>query len=300
MPAPSSATFGYAVTEVLGRIGQRDDGVSNPLLVAEAKGHINAAQRKLVVEHGLQTQRRSLAVAVASGRRFVDLPADCRLGQITEAVWVTADGTEVALDCGIAVDHRNLAPQMPRYYDLTPTLGVRVDAEGGTGYTDGEQPGIVTGGTRMAYGHDPVVTFTVTANTVVSATVIDAGSGWSDPPAIAPATGSGADIAVTSLSVLEVELTPIPQEGGTLRIEYKAAVVELVDDGDLLALDTEAVIGRAATLLAGIKNLPCADRIERDFVSYIMAFRSQQTPGRKVNLASWRRDEPVAVTRWRR
>lgn len=289
--------FEDAAEEVLARIGQLDDGAANPLLVAEAKKHINRAQVKLVVEHGLQTQRRSLLASVAAGRRFVDTPRDCRRGQIQRAEWIDSTGARLFLTCGIIPDARNFAQQTPTWYDLSPTVGVvSVDATGGTGYSAGL--GTVSGGTRQANGHDPIVTFTVSGGAVTGATVDDVGSGWTVAPTITPpGGGNGATVTPTLGPVELIELCPIPAVAGTLEIEYKATVVEM-EDGDYLALDDEAVIGRAAVLLAITKNLPCRDGVEKDFVSYIAPFRAQQSPGRTMNLAAWRKDEPVAS--WRR
>jgi hypothetical protein len=296
MPAPSSMTFAVAATEVLTRIGQLDDGVANPLLVMEAKAHINAAQRKLIVEHGLQSQRRALNVSVAGGRRFVDLPKTARRGQIMSATWTDAAGLHTPLACGIAATSRNAADQAPAWYDVNPNVGiVSVTATGGSGYASGT--GTVTGGTRESYGHDPVVMFTVSGGAVTAAEVIDTGSGWTVAPTITPpGGGTGATVTVTLDSVQLVELCPIPAAAGTLAIEYKAAVVKLVDDADLLALDDEAVISRAALLLAVTKSLRCKADIESDFVSYMASFRAQQTPGRTFSLAAWRRDVPEVST----
>lgn len=289
--------FEDAAEEVLARIGQLDDGAANPLLVAEAKKHINRAQAKLVVEHGLQTQRRVTLATVAAGRRFVDTPNDCRRGQIQRAEWIDSTGTRLLLTCGIIPDARNFQDQTPTWYDLAPTVGiVSVAATGGTGYSAGA--GTISGGTRLINGHDPVVTFAVSGGAVTGATVDDVGSGWTVAPTITPpGGGSGATVTPALGPVELIELCPIPAVAGTLEIEYKAAVVEM-DDGDYLALDDEAVISRAAVLLAITKNLPCKADIERDFVSYIAPFRAQQSPGRTMNLASWRKDEPVAA--WRR
>ncbi|MEY2800868.1 MAG: hypothetical protein RL513_452, partial [Pseudomonadota bacterium] len=60
--ATPSMTLEDAIAEVLGRIGQEDDGVANPLLVAEARRHINAAQRQLMIEYEMQTARRRVLV----------------------------------------------------------------------------------------------------------------------------------------------------------------------------------------------------------------------------------------------
>jgi hypothetical protein len=290
MPAPSSMTFEEAVSEVLGRIGQQDDGVSNPLLVAEIKTHINAAQRKLIVEHGLEAQRRSLLVSVAAGRRYVDLPSDARRGQISQAIWIGPNDTQTPLRCGIAPDSRNYDPQRPAWYDFSPSTGiVSVSASGGTGYTAGV--GTVSGGTRLNEGHSPIVTFAVNAGVLAGASVQDTGSAWSVPPTLTPLGGGSAGVVVATLGPITlVELCPIPSEAGTLVIEYQAAVSKLSNDKDLLALDAEAVISRAAVLLAGIKNLPCAGSLTQDFTAYMASFRAQQTPGRMVSLSGWRRD----------
>lgn len=292
MPAPSSMTLEDAVTEVLARIGQLDDGVANPLLVAEAKMHINAAQRKLIVEHGLEAQRRSLSVAIASGRRFVDLPSDARRGQISSAVWVDANGTEWPLTCGIPPVNRNFDPQRPAWYDFSPSTGiVAVSATGGSGYTAGY--GTVTGGTRVANGHDPSVIFAINGGALAGASVQDTGSGWTEAPTITPPAGTAGVVAVTLGPVTLVDLCPIPSEAGTLVIEYQATVTKLEDEADLLVLDAEAVISRAAVLLAGVKNLPCLNSVTQDFTSYMSSFRTQQTPGRSVSLSAWRKEAPV-------
>jgi len=287
-------TFEEAVAEVLGRIGQQDDGVSNPLLVAEVKTHINAAQRKLIVEHGLEAQRRSLSVAIASGRRYVDLPSDARRGQISSAVWVDSNGTQWPLRCGVPPDNRNLDPQRPAWYDFSPSTGITsVSATGGTGYTAGY--GTVSGGTRLANGHDPSVIFAATGGILSGASVQDTGSGWTVAPTITPLAGNAGVVAVTLGPVTLVDLCPIPSEAGTLVIEYQATVSKLVEDADLLVLDAEAVISRAAVLLAGVKNLPCVNAITQDFTSYMASFRSQQTPGRSMSLNAWRKDAPIEI-----
>jgi hypothetical protein len=289
-------TLEKAVEEVLGRIGQLDDGVSNPMLVAEAKVHINAAQRKLIVEHGLEAQRRSLSVSISAGRRYVDLPSDARRGQISTAVWVDANGTEWPLVCGVSPESRNYDPQRPAWYDFSPSTGiVSVSATGGSGYTAGY--GTVSGGTKVASGHDPSVIFAVNTGVLAGASVQDTGGGWTVAPTITPPAGSGGTVVVTLGPVTLVDLCPIPSEAGTLVMEYQATVSRLENDEDLLSLDDEAVICRAAVLLAVTKNLPCANSVTQDFTAYMSAFRSQQTPGRKVNLSSWRRDAVVGVDR---
>ena len=284
MPAPSSMTLEDAVTEVLARIGQLDDGVANPLLAAEAVAHINAAQRKLIVEHGLASQRRRSLIAVAAGQRYADLPSDARAGQIRNAVWVKADGTRLTLLCGIP-DAAREDDGEPAWYDLTPTVGVVSVAitTPGTGYSDGMAT--VSGGTRLADGHDPVVDVVTTAGAVTAATVSNSGSQWTSAPTLTPLGGGSSAVLTPTLGPVNLlEIGPLPFDGGTLDIEYQAAVTTLVDDDDLLSLDPEAVIGRAALLLAVTKNLPARQGIEADFVSYMAAFRTQQSPGRSFSL----------------
>jgi hypothetical protein len=276
-------TLEDAVTEVLARIGQLDDGVANPLLAAEAVYHINAAQRKLIVEHGLATQRRRSLITVAGGQRYVDLPADARQGQIRSAVWVQ-DETRIPLVCGVP-DAAREDPGDPAWYDLTPSVGITAVAisAAGTGYSDGNAT--VSGGTRLADGHDPTVALVTAAGVVTGATITNSGSQWTEAPTLTPlGGGSSAVLAVMLGNVLLLELGPAPDDAGTLEIEYQAGVVKLVDDGDLLALDPEAVIGRAATLLAITKGLPSKQDIERDFVAYMQSFRTQQSPGRSFSL----------------
>lgn len=294
MPSPSSMSLLDAATEVLARIGQLDDGVANPLLLVEAKAHINSVQRKLVVEHGLLTQRRRALLTIAAGRRFADLPADARHGQIRSATWIDASGDEHQLTCGIVPDYRNIGALAPAWYDIRPSTGVvSVTAAGGTGYTSGV--GTVTGGTRLTGGHDPIVTCTSTGGILQSATVIDSGSEWSSAPTITAQDGSGGTVTVTLGAVQLLELCPAPTASGTLDIEYQAAVVKLVDDADQLAIDPEAVICRAAMLLAITKGLPSIDGLRQDFVSYMASFRAQQSPGRIISLSAHRREANEAT-----
>jgi len=290
MPAPSSMTLEATVTEVLARIGQLDDGVSNPLLVAEAKAHINAAQRQLAIEYGWLAQRRRSLVSVAAGRRWVDLPADAMAGQIASLTWEDA-GVRTLLTCGIAPAERNVDADEPQFYDLAPTPGVASVAvtNGGTGYANGLCT--VSGGTRLTGGHDPVVRVTTAAGIVTLATVEDSGSEWSVAPTLTPPGGGSSAVLTPTLRGLSmIELCPIPADAGTLEVEYTAGVVALTEDTDELALDAEAVIGRAAMLLATVKGLPGTNGIAQVHALYMSKIGPRQTPGRTASLSGWRRD----------
>lgn len=296
MPAPSFFTLGEAAAEVLARIGQVDDGAANPLLVAEAKAHLNAAQRMLQTETDALHQSRRQLISLASGRRFVDLPAEAIAGQITGAEWVDGD-VRTMLACGIDPEAR-MGSGSPAQYDLTPSIGLtRVDvASAGTGYTNGTQIALVSGGSRLAGGHDPVVSLTVVGGAVTAATVLDSGSEWATAPTLTPpGAGSAAALTVTLGGVQLVELCPAPTRGATLEVRYRAAVVPLYEDEDLLSLDDEAVIGRASWLLATTKGLPCRDSLEKAHVLYLNKLSTRQSPGRTVSLSAWRRDRQPRV-----
>ncbi len=296
MPAPSHLSLADAVTEVLARIGQMDDGVANPLLVAEAKVHINSAQRMLQVEYDLLAKRRRALVSVAAGRRFVDLPADAVHGWVTSAVWI--DGSDSwPLPCGIEPAMANWDPARPAAYDLLPSTGiVRAElASSGSGYTDGTAAATVTGGERLASGHDPIINLTVTAGMVTAMEIIDSGSEWVSVPTLAPAgagTGFGYGLSLGGVQLLA--LSPVPSDGGTLEINYRAGVVRLEDDEDLLALDDEAVIGKASVLLAAVKNLPIAKSLADFHLVYMDRLR-RTPPGRTASLSGWRRDDPMIL-----
>jgi hypothetical protein len=286
MPAPSSMNLGQAASEVMARIGQLDDGISNPVLLAEIKTHINAAQRKLLVEYSmLQTQRRNVLLPVAAGRRFVDLPTDARPGQIRSVVSINGS-YRLPLMPGITESERGIAGATT-HYDVTPTSAiVRVDASGGAGYTAGI--GAVSGGSRLVDGHDPIVTFAVNTGVVTKATILDAGSQWVTAPSFTPLVGSGVVLSVVLGTIAMLELGPLPGQSMTLAVEYQAAVVPLVEDEDLLVLDPEAVISRAAVLMAVSKNLRSAPGLTQDLLSYMANLRSQQSHGRVMNLAEYR------------
>jgi hypothetical protein len=296
MPAPSNLSLADAVTEVLARIGQMDDGVANPLLVAEAKAHINSAQRMLQVEYDLLAKQRRALVSVAAGRRFVDLPADAVHGRVASAVWVEASGSW-PLPCGIDPAMANWNPARPAAYDLLPSTGiVRVElVSGGSGYTNGTAAATISGGERLASGHDPIVNLTVTAGAVTAIAIADSGSEWVSAPTIAPA-GGGTNFAygLTLGGVQLLALSPLPSVSGTLEISYRAGVTRLIEDEDLLALDDEAVIGKASVLLAAVKNLPIAKYLA-DFHLVYMDRLKRSPPGRSASLSGWRRDDPMIL-----
>jgi hypothetical protein len=296
MPAPSNMSLADAVTEVLARIGQLDDGVANPLLVAEAKVHLNSAQRMLQVEYDLLAKRRRALVSVAAGRRFVDLPADAVHGYVNSAVWVEGSDSW-PLPCGIDPAMANWDPARPAAYDLLPSTGiVRVAMiGGGSGYTDGTAPAIVTGGSRLDSGHDPIVNLTVTAGAVTAVEIIDSGSEWVSAPTLAPVgAGTGFTYSLALGGVQLLALSPIPSTSGTLEVGYRAGVIRLEDDEDLLALDDEAVIGKASVLLAAVKNLPIAKSLA-DFHLVYMDKLKRTPPGRSASLSGWRRDDPMIL-----
>ena len=166
---------------------------------------------------------------------------------------------------------------------------------GGTGYTDGTHVATVSGGTRRADGHDPVISMTIAGGSVTALEVLDSGSELVSVPTIAPpGAGSGFAYSLALGGVQMVELCPVPASSGTLELRYRATVQRLEDDDDLLSLDDEAVIGKAAVLLAAIKNLPIAKNLADFHLVYMDSLRKNITPGRTASLSAWRRDAPLA------
>jgi hypothetical protein len=286
--ATPSMTLEDAIAEVLGRIGQEDDGVANPLLVAEARRHINAAQRQLMIEYEMQTARRRVLVPVAAGQRFLAVPDDATNDLIDSVQWHDESG-QVPLAADLDPLLRGQSGPAAGY-GMRPTTGVvaLTITSGGTGYTSGLAT--ITGGTQRAGGHAPVVELTATGGVLTAATVIDPGSEWTAAPTLAGIAGTGAVLTVSLGPVNAIELAPVPDASGQLEIGYDAAVVTLDDDEDLLALDPEAVIGRASVLLAIAKQLGAEKSLTSVHALYMRAFEKKQTPGSTLSLSGWRRD----------
>jgi hypothetical protein len=169
----------------------------------------------------------------------------------------------------------------------------------GSGYASGLAT--VGGGTRAAGGHDPVVRVTATAGAVTAVAVEDPGSMWSVAPTLTPpGGGTGAVLAVTLGAIQAIELGPVPDEGGTLELRYTAALTAMVDGTDELGLDAEAMIGRAAMVLAGIKRLPSSDMLVRLHSSYMNKLEPRQVTGETMSLSGWRRDDRLPLDLRRR
>lgn len=288
MPAPRGMTVAAARREVLARCALLNDDSSNPQLDTDVGMHLAAAQRQLQVEHAWLIQKRLDRLAVAAGQRLVDLPAATRYGQVRQACWIE-NGIRYDLASGIdpAEQHQG---GMPERYDLTPTTGIiRVDVvTPGSGYADG--PVAVAGGSRAADGADPDLVLVTAAGAAVGVTVRAAGAEWITAPDLQAQGGSGASLAAVLGSVVMLELWPVPAQAGTLELRSLAGAGDLASDGDELALDPEAVIGRAAYLLAMARRLESTDRLLRTHNSYLSAARSQQSAGATLSLSGWRRD----------
>lgn len=303
MPVVIGLTLVDAVSEVLARCGQLDEDVSNPNLDAEARRHINAAQRQLRVEHAWLRQRRSAILAFGPGQRFADMPPDARQGQLTEAWWCD-QGNRLPVAAGIDRGFQSTRTcRYPGSYDFAATQGiVRVDVtDGGINYTTAS---VITqaGGVRGDGGHAPAFALTVAGGLITACTVLDSGSAWLTAPTLTPDIGTTAVLTAVVGPTQVIEIMPAPTGGGQLEINYRAEVVPLVEDTDRLALDDEAVIGRAAWLLATIKRLAFAKDILTAHSAYLDALRRQQGVGKVTSLSAWRRDAQATalVGRWYR
>jgi hypothetical protein len=132
---------------------------------------------------------------------------------------------------------------------------------------------------------------------ITSVDITDSGSEWTAAPTITPpAGGISATLTPTLGGVQVVELNPVPSNAGTLELMYRAGVTRLTsdDDAEYLALDDEAVIGKAATLMSVIKRPSITDGLAAFHTKYMESLR-QQGPGRVVNLAAWRSQDPVQM-----
>jgi hypothetical protein len=280
-------TVARAIAKVKQRLGLVDDDVANPLLDAEILGRLNAAQDDLAVTHTYLRQARVVEKAVAGGQRFVDLPADCLLGQPDHVEW--SDGTtRTVLTAGIDRREQPTPTGWPQKYQMTATtglIGVTVD-NGGSGYADDDAV-VVSGGTRATYGHDPVLTLVTDGGAIESVTIEDCGAGWSGVPTLTPGGGSSAVLTAELGPVQVMELWPDPG-AGTIRIEYRSAVSDLEEETDTLALDPVAVIGRAAWAMCNDKDK--AQKLLAEHTAYLESFKASQQPGRTFSLSAWRRD----------
>jgi len=289
MPSPA-VTLQQAIEKVIARIGLLDDGVDDPELVAHVTDAINSAQDQLSVEHQYLRQRRQTVKTIA-GVRLFDLPVDARHGQVQTVVHIGDGGTRTVLLPGIDREAR-IEIATPSRFDISPSTGiVEVDiAAGGTGYS-GQILG-VTGGQRSADGSNPVITATVEAGVITGGVISDSGAGWLTAPTLTATGGTSADLTAVLGPVQVMELDCVPT-GGSLTIDYLAGVYELSDECDLLALDKEAVIGRAAWLVAAspARRMPNADNLMAAHNAYLAAFKTQQRPGQVVSLR--RRDVPA-------
>ena len=284
MPVQVQMTLATARTEVLARCGQLDDGGANPLLANEAAFHLNSAQRMLQREQPMLALQRLGRIASIGGQRLIELPADCDPAALQSVRWLGSNG--IRWPISPKIDYRNQQiGGIPEVYELVPTQGigsVTVGA-GGTGYSQGAVAGI-SGGVRDADGTDPVLTLNVTSGVITSVTVVKAGTGWTTAPTLTAPTGTGANLTPILGTLMAIELWPVDSTGGTLEFEYRAIPVALVADGDLLAFDSEALVGRAAWLLAATKNLPAKADLLSAHNAYMSAIKGQQRPGGTFSL----------------
>jgi hypothetical protein len=249
---------------------------------------LNAAQAQLIVEHDWLRQNRSATIPVYGGQRFADLPADARHGQITGAWWVV--GTQrYPLEAGIDRSLPMVPADYPTNYDLAPSIGVTqvTVGAGGTGYT-GASTVALANGTRDDDGHAPTFTLTVAGGIITACTVTDSGSAWTVAPDLTPSVGTGATLTAVLGPVQVVELWPTPSSG-SLVITYRAGATPLTVETDRLSVDNEAVVGRAAWLLAVIRALKCTDDLRKAHNSYLASARTQQKVGATASLSGWRK-----------
>lgn len=284
MPVVTEMGFLAAVGEVLARCGQGDDGGTNPLLAQEAKAHLNSAQRQLRREMPSLALTRESSLAVLTGSRLIEPPADCDAGQIQACRWVDTNGIRMPLQGGIDQENQRL-PGWPERFKGAMTKGcasVTIGA-GGTGAVTGAAV-TVTGGTRATGGTDPTFLVTATSGVITSIVPILAGTGWSLPPTINVAGVTGATLTVVLGNLMAVELWPPPVIAGTLEIVYRAIPVTMVADADPLSYDTEAVIGRAAWLLASTKATPVAQALLAAHNAYLTALSATDRPGETFSM----------------
>jgi hypothetical protein len=287
-----AVTLQVAIAKVIARIGLLDDGVDDPELVAHVTDAINSAQDQLSVEHQYLRQRRQI-VKTITGVRLFDLPVDARHGQVQTVVHVDDGGARRLLLPGIDREAR-IESGTPARFDISPSTGIIgvTIANGGTGYA--AQVLGVTGGSRSADGSGPVVTATVDTGVITGGTISESGAGWITAPTLTATGGASASLTAILGPVQVMELDCVPT-GGSLAIDYLAGVFELEDEADLLSLDKEAVIGRAAWLVAAspARRMPNADNLMAAHNAYLSSFRTQQRPGQVVSLR--RRDVPVYI-----
>jgi hypothetical protein len=109
-------------------------------------------------------------------------------------------------------------------------------------------------------------------------------------PTLTAPTGTGANLSAILGTLMAIEVWPVDSGGGTLEVEYRAVPVAMVNDTDLLAFDSEALIGRAAWLLAATKNFPAKQDLLSAHNAYLSAIKGQQRPGGAFSL---RRYDPA-------
>lgn len=284
----SAIAYDDAKREVLTRLGQLDDGVANPALIAEAGAMINVAIRKLPSEHPHLIPRTFVTRQVAAGQSLLSLPSDAHGAEIKEIRQVDSNQGRYRLNGDIARGQLRLG--LMDSWELVETVGITQATvlTGGTGHT-GSTTIAVTGGSRETRGDQPALR-AVIASGVITDLLLDAtGTGWLSAPVLSATIGSGATFSVTIGQVPAIELAPATV-AATLEIEYRRRPVSMSSDTDLLPFDAEAIISYAAALHAAAKGLAIAQVLGDTFKSYTDGVRRRQQPPRIASLHSWRTD----------
>lgn len=305
MGAPQRMTWSAAKAEVLRRVGQYDDGVSDPVKIAKAGAMVNAATAALRVEYPFLRLTRLARKTLAGGQRLVDLPGDADEGAIVSATLIQ-DGERYVLQCGIDRREQSDVGSMPLRYDLRPTTAVvNVDiTAAGSGFADGPVVVTVSGGLRDTDGADAAVSATAAGGVITAVAIDDSGAGYSLAPTLTPVGGT-ATLTAELGGQTALEIWP-NATGGELELVYRARVEPLTADADALPMDAEAVIGRAAWLFALPFDQQLANALLLAHQAYVGSYRTQATPGRSASLSAWRRDgweyEPLRnrrdIMRW--
>jgi hypothetical protein len=266
---------------------------------------VNAATSALRIEYPFLRLTRLARKTLAGGQRLVDLPGDADEGAILSAT-LLLDGDRYPLACGIDRREQANVGTMPLAYDLRPTTAVvHVDiTAAGTGFTDGPVVVTVSGGLRDADGADAVVSATAAGGVITAVEVEDTGAGYSVAPTLTPVGGT-ATLTAELGGQTALELWP-EATGGEVELVYRGRVEAMTADADVLPMDAEAVIGRAAWLFALPFDQQLANALLLAHQAYVGSFRTQATPGRTMSLSAWRRDgweyEPLRnrrdIMRW--
>jgi hypothetical protein len=276
-------TVETAIETVLGHLHLIDDGVTDPLLVADILASLNAAQEQLNVTAQHLRQRRQSRVTPVAGVRLFDLPSDARYGDVKQVLHVSAAGTKTELLPGI--DRTKIASAgIPERFDVVPSTGiisVTVTAGGTGSATDGAIA--VSGGSRDTDGSDPVLAQVTADGVITSGTVTQTGAGWITAPTLTESSGTAVTLTAVLGPVIALEVYPVPSDG-TLFLDYTAGIYPLVNDSDVLSINAHAVCTLAAWAVSTVRKPSLSPSLLAMHNAFIQAHSTQQRPGQVFSL----------------